>query len=88
MLPVSLDCPFLMAHSVFTSVYLSITKTVPEKDMKFKRIELLPVSLDCPFLIDTSCIINKSNYFFTPISVNGMSVLQYNRVGILLALLS
>jgi hypothetical protein len=39
MMPVSLDCPFLIAPSVFSSVYLSFVYS------------MMPVSLDCPFLI-------------------------------------
>jgi hypothetical protein len=38
MLPVSLDCPFYIAPSVFSNVFYLV-------------YPMLPVSLDCPFLI-------------------------------------
>ena len=41
MLPSSLDCPFLICHSVFSNVYLVLCFVYP----------MLPSSLDCPFLI-------------------------------------
>jgi hypothetical protein len=42
MLPVSLDCPFLIAPSVFSNIVYS----------------MLPVSLDCPFFIAPSVFSN------------------------------
>jgi hypothetical protein len=45
MLPVSLDCPFLIALSVFSNVYLSC-------------VPYVAVSLDCPFLIALSVFSN------------------------------
>jgi hypothetical protein len=65
MLPVSMDCPFLIAPSVFSNVYLSCVPYV----VSFYGLPLfllplrysltfiylvypvLPVSMDCPFLI-------------------------------------
>ena len=47
MLPVFLDCPFLIATSVFSNVYLSCD-----------LCPMLPVSPDCPFLIATSVFSN------------------------------
>jgi len=43
MLPVSVDCPFLIAPSVFSNV---------------KGQTMLPVSVDCPFLIAPSVFSN------------------------------
>ena len=51
MLPVSLDCPFLIAPSVFSNIYLFsfvLCLVYP----------MLPVSLDCPFLIASSVFPN------------------------------
>jgi len=45
MLPVSLDCPFLIALLVFSNVYLSC-------------VPYVAVSLDCPFLIAPSVFSN------------------------------
>jgi hypothetical protein len=48
MLPVSLDCLFLIALSVFSNVYLlSLSSSC-------LVYPILPVSLDCPFLIAPS----------------------------------
>ena len=47
MLPVSLDCPFMITPSVFSNVYLSCVLCL-----------MLPVSLDCPFLITPSVFSN------------------------------
>jgi len=52
MLLVSLDCPFLIAPSVFSNVYL----VIPSSSRVFAFIlclvyPMLPVSLDCPFFI-------------------------------------
>ena len=46
MLPVSLDCPFLIAPSVFSNVYSRLV------------YPMLPVSLNCPFLIAPSVFSN------------------------------
>jgi hypothetical protein len=46
MVPVSLDCPFLIAPSVFSNVYLSFVYS------------MMPVSLDYPFLIASSVFSN------------------------------
>ena len=67
MLPVSLDCPFLIALSVFSNVYLSCVPYVASFyglsffDCHFRYsltfiylvCPMLPVSLYCPFLIAT-----------------------------------
>ena len=52
MLPVSLDCPCLIAYSVFSNVYLSVSLDCPFwiAPSEFSNGYLL-VSLDCPFLI-------------------------------------
>ena len=55
MLPVSLDCPCLIASSVFSNVYFRPMSYVPS----------LPVSLDCPCLIASSVF---SNVYFRPMS--------------------
>jgi len=53
MLPVSLDCPFVIAPSVFSNVYLMLFVFV----LCFV-CPVLPVSLDCPFLIEPSVLCN------------------------------
>jgi hypothetical protein len=57
MLPVSLDCPFLICPSVFSNVYLFsfvLCRVCP----------MLPVSLDCPFLICPSGFSNVYLFIF------------------------
>ena len=64
MLPVSLDCPFLIAPSVFSNVYLSCVLCVQCCQCLWIVFVLclvclmLPVSLDCPFLIAPSVFSN------------------------------
>ena len=71
MLPVSLDCPFLIVHSVFSNVYLPVSLDCPFLiDSSVFSNVYLPVSLDCPFLIDPSVFSNVSLHL--PIqSING-----------------
>ena len=47
-LPVSLDCPFVITSSVFFNVYCRPMSCGP----------VLPVSLDCPFVITPSVFSN------------------------------
>ena len=52
MLPLSLDCPFLIAPTVFSHVYLcAIVSWLSILDLWFSRLFMLPLSLGCPFLI-------------------------------------
>ena len=67
----SLDCPFLIAPSVFSNVYFRSVSCVP----------VLPMVLDCPFLIAPSVF---SNVYFPPVScvtgvasVSGLSILDF-----------
>ena len=59
MLPVSLDCPFLIASSVFFNVYLSVSLDCPflTASSVFSNV-YLSVSLDCPFFIASSVFSN------------------------------
>ena len=63
MLPVSLDCPFLIASSVFSNVYLSASLDCPFliASSVFSNV-YLSVSLDCPFLIASSLFSNVYLY--------------------------
>ena len=57
MLHVSLDCPFLIAPSVFSTVYwlpVSLDCPILIAPSVLAAVYWLPVSLHCPFLIDTS----------------------------------
>ena len=64
MLPVSLDCPFLIDPSLsLTFIYLVYP--------------MLPVSLDCPFLIDPSVVSNVYLSCVTYVaSVSRLSILD------------
>ena len=69
-LPVSLDCPFLIVPSVSLTFIFVLCLVYP----------VLPVSLDCPFLIAPSVF---SNVYFRPVScvpgvtsVSGLSILD------------
>ena len=54
MLPISLDCPFLIAPSVFSNVYLFCLLVF----VLCLVYPMLPVSLDCPFLVAPSVLPN------------------------------
>jgi hypothetical protein len=56
---VSVDCPFLIAPSVFSNVYLPVSLDCPFLIALsvFSNV-YLPVSLDCPFLIASSVFSN------------------------------
>ena len=79
-LPVVLDCPFLIAPSVFSNVYFRPVSCVPGATivsglplryfLTFIFVLclvylVLPVVLDCPFLIAPSVF---SNVYFRPVS--------------------
>jgi hypothetical protein len=79
-LPVVLDCPFLISPSVFSNVYFRPVSCVPGANsvsglplryfLTFIFVlclvyPVLPVSLDCPFLISPSVL---SNVVFRPVS--------------------
>jgi hypothetical protein len=55
MLPVSLDCPFLIAPSIFSNVYLFVCLFVFVLCLVYP---MLPVSVDYPFLIALSVFSN------------------------------
>jgi hypothetical protein len=59
LLPVSLDCPFLIAPSVFSNIYLSVSLDCPFLIVSsvFSNV-YLSVSLDWPFLIASSVFSN------------------------------
>jgi hypothetical protein len=58
-LPVSLDCPFLIAPSIFSNVYLVIPSSSRVFVFVLCRVyPMLPVSLDCPFVITPSVFSN------------------------------
>jgi hypothetical protein len=59
LLPVSLDCPFLIAPSVFSNVYLPVSLECPFLIVSsvFSNV-YLPVSLECSFLIASSVFSN------------------------------
>ena len=56
MLPLSLDCPFLIAPTVSSPfIYVAIVSRLSILDCLYSflsRLFMLPLSLDCPFLID------------------------------------
>ena len=58
-LPVSLDCSYLIVHSVFSNVYLPVSLDCPYliASSVFSDV-YLPVSLDCPYLIAPSVFSN------------------------------
>ena len=59
MLPVSVDCPFLVAPSVFSSVSVyCVVFFVLFVFVLFLVYPMLPVVLDCPFLIAPSVFSN------------------------------
>jgi hypothetical protein len=63
LLPVSLDCPFVIAPSVFSNVY---------------KKKYLPVSLDCPFLLATSVFSNVYLVLlFGLLSPNGFEIFGF-----------
>jgi len=71
-LPVSLDCPFLIAPSVFSTLTFIFVLCLV--------YAVLPVSLDCPFLIDPSVFFDV---YFRSVScvpgvasVSGLSILD------------
>ena len=57
--PVSLDCPYLIAPSVFSNVYLPLSLDCPYliAPSVFSNV-YLPLSLDCPYLIAPSVFSN------------------------------
>ena len=71
MLPVSMDCPFLIAPSVFSNVYcVSYVASfsglsIFDCPSVFSNV-YLPVSLDCPFLIASSVFSNV----YLPVSLD------------------
>ena len=85
MLPVSLDCPFLIAPSVFSNIVypmLPVSLDFPFliAPSVFSNIvyPMLPVSLDCPFLIAPSVFSTLSPVSYVPnvASVSGLSILD------------
>jgi uncharacterized RDD family membrane protein YckC len=67
LLPVSLDCPFLIDLSVFSNVYLPVSLDCPSLiDPSVFSNVYLPVSLYCPFLIDPSVFSNV----YLPVSLD------------------
>jgi hypothetical protein len=58
-LPVSLDCSYLIVHSVFSNVYLPVSLDCPYliAPSVFSNV-YLPLSLDCPYLIAPSVFSN------------------------------
>jgi hypothetical protein len=67
LLPVSLDCPFLIDPSVFSNVYLPVSLDCPFliAPSVFSNV-YLPVSLECPFLITPSVFSNV----YLPVSLD------------------
>ena len=66
-LPVSLDCPYLIAPSVFSNVYLPVSLDCPYliAPSVFSNV-YLPVSLYCPYLIAPSVFSNV----YLPVSLD------------------
>ena len=57
LLPVSLDCPFLIVPSVFSNVYRPVSCLFSSCVLRVRPVSCVPgvpVSLDCPFLIAPS----------------------------------
>ena len=67
MLPVSLDCPYLIAPSVFLNVYFPVSLDCPclIAPSVFSNI-YFPVSLDCPCLIAPSIFPNVYSTRYVP----------------------
>ena len=59
MLPVSLDCPFYIAHSVFSNVYLPIAEASPLIDEDFFLLRLEVIS-SCLLLTEKATLTSIS----------------------------
>ena len=68
MLPLSLDCPFLIAPSVFYNVYFFTVKPYVETRVLFKQLKvLMPIKI-------------MSDQFFIPAQYNTLDPLDNKRV--------